>query len=157
VHALGNTGGREILALEIRKPGPTLRAWDNVRFPLRDVDVAAALAALNLERTEPQDFVARRRALPGRPGVARSVDSDDYRLEHLEPTALVAVGVPASAPHSLHVLAGAVTVYATDGAVVGRLARGDSALVPIGVGAYRVAADLEPAAVLKVEPAASAP
>jgi hypothetical protein len=152
VHALGNTEGREILALEIRKPGPTFRAWDNVRFPLRDVDAAAALAALNLERSEPADFIAERRAVPGRPGVTRSVDSDDYRLEHLEPTARVAVDVPAAEPHGLHVLAGAVTVYATDGAVVGRLARGDAALVPIGVGAYRVAADREPAAVLKAEP-----
>jgi hypothetical protein len=151
VHALGNAEGREILALEIRKPGPTFRAWDNVRFPLRDVDAAAALAALNLERTKPKEFIAERQAVPGRPGVTRSVDSDDYRLEHLEPTALVAIDVPASAPHSLHVLAGAVTVYATDGSVVGRLGRGDAALVPIGVGAYRVAADLTPAAVLKAE------
>ena len=43
VHALGNPEGREILALEIRRPGPTFRAWDNVRFPVRDVDVDAAL------------------------------------------------------------------------------------------------------------------
>jgi mannose-6-phosphate isomerase class I len=149
VHALGNTEGREILALEIRKPGPTFRAWDNVRFPLREVDAAAAIAALNLKRTEPAEFVVPRRAIPGRPGVTCSVDSEDYRLEHLEPTALASVDVPAAEPHSLHALAGAVTVYATDGTVVGRLARGDSALVPIGVGAYRVAADLEPAAVLK--------
>jgi len=155
VHALGNTEGREILALEIRKPGPTLRAWDNVRFPLRDVDAAAAMAALNLTRTQPADFIAERRAVPGRPGVSRSIDAEDYRLEHLEPTVLCAVEVPAGQPHSLHVLAGAVTVYATDGSVAGRLARGDSALVPIGVGAYRVAADLTPAAVLKAELAPS--
>jgi mannose-6-phosphate isomerase class I len=151
VHALGNTQGREIVALEVRKPGVTYRAWDNVRFPLREVDAAAAIAALNLERTEPAEFVVARVPVPGRPGVSRSVDSSEYRLEHLEPTALVSIDVPASAPHSLHVLAGAVTVYATDGAVVGRLARGDSAIVPIGVGAYRVAADVEPAEVLKVD------
>jgi len=151
IHALGNTQGREIVALEVRKPGVTFRAWDNVRFPLREVDVAATIAALNLERTEPAEFVVARAAVPGRPGVSRSVDSAEYRLEHLEPTALVAVDVPASAPHSLHALAGAVTVYASDGAVVGRLVCGDSALVPIGVGAYRVAADAEPAEVLKVE------
>jgi mannose-6-phosphate isomerase class I len=156
VHALGNTDGREILALEIRKPGPTYRAWDNVRFPLRDVDTAAAIAALNLKRTVPADFVAQRLAIPGRTGVTSSVDSADYKLEHLEPTVLDAVDVPASQPHSLHVLAGAATVYATDGAVVGRLARGDSALVPIGVGAYRVAADVEPVMVVKAEPAARA-
>jgi len=151
VHALGNTQGREIVALEVRKPGATYRAWDNVRFPLRDVDAAAAIAALNLKRTEPAEFLVARAPVPGRPGVSRSVDSAEYRLEHLTPTALLGVDVPASAPHSLHALAGAVTVYATDGAVVGRLVRGDSALVPIGVGAYRVAADVEPAEVLKVD------
>lgn len=156
VHALGNTAGREILALEIRKPGPTFRAWDNVRFPLREVDTAAAIAALNLKRTNAADFVVHPRPVPGRPGVTRSVESADYALEHFAPTALVAVDVPAAPPHSLHVLAGAVTVYATDGAVVGRLARGDAAIVTIGVGAYRVVADLEPTAVLKAEPTARA-
>jgi hypothetical protein len=151
IHALGNTHGAEFVALEVRKPGVTFRAWDNVRFPLREVDVAATIAALNLERSEPDEFAVERAPVPGRPGVSRSVDSAEYRLEHLEPTALQSVDVPASAPHSLHALAGAVTVYATDGTVVGRLPRGDSALVPIGVGAYRVAADEEPAEVLKVE------
>jgi hypothetical protein len=151
IHALGNTHGAEFVALEVRKPGVTFRAWDNVRFPLREVDVAATIAALNLERSEPAEFVVARTPVPGRPGVSRSVDSAEYRLEHLEPTSLRSVEVPASAPHSLHALAGAMTVYATDGAVVGRLARGDSALVPIGVGAYRVAADTEPAEILKVE------
>ena len=150
VHALGNTEGREIVALEIRRPGPTFRAWDNVRFPVRPVDAAAAIAALNLERTDPAEFIVERTPVAGRRGVARSVDAD-YRLEHLEPTALISIDVPAAPPHSLHVLGGAVTVYATDGAVAGRLARGDSAIVPIGVGAYRVAADREPAMVLKAE------
>ena len=151
VHALGNTLGREIVALEVRKPGVTYRAWDNVRFPVREVDAAAAIAALNLERTDPAEFVVARVPVAGRRGVSLSVDSSEYRLEHLEPTAVASIDVPSSAPHSLHVLTGAVTVYATDGAVVGRLARGDSALVPIGVGAYRVVADVEPAEVLKVD------
>ena len=150
IHALGNTQALEIVALEVRKPGTTYRAWDNVRFPLRDVDAAAAIAALNLERTYPKEFVAARTPVPGRPGVAVSVDSAEYRLEHLMPTAISAIDVAAGEPHNLHALAGAVSVYATDGALVGRLASGDSALVPIGVGAYRVVADAEPAEVLKV-------
>jgi len=83
--------------------------------------------------------------------VQRSVDSEYFRLEHLAPTALTSVDVPATQPHTLHALAGAVSVYATDGEVVGRLARGDSALVPVGVGAYRVVADEEPALIVKVE------
>jgi mannose-6-phosphate isomerase class I len=150
IHTLGNTHALEIVALEIRKPGTTYRAWDNVRFPLRDVDAAAAIAALNLERTQPDEFVVARTPVPGRPGVAVSVDSAEYRLEHLTPTTTASCDVPAAEPHNLHLLAGAVSVYATDGALVGRLASGDSALVPIGVGAYRVVADAEPAEVLRV-------
>ena len=150
IHALGNTQALEIVALEIRKPGTTYRAWDNVRFPLRDVDADAAIAALNLQRTRPEEFVVARTSVAGRPGVAVSVDSDEYRLEHLTPTSTLSIDVAAGEPHNLHALAGAVSVYASDGALVGRLASGDSALVPIGVGAYRVVADTEPAEVLKV-------
>ena len=150
IHALGNTQALEIVALEIRKPGTTYRAWDNVRFPLRDVDADAAIAALNLQWTRPEEFVVTRTPVPGRPGVAVSVDSAEYRLEHLTPTVTASIDVAAGEPHSLHALAGAMSVYASDGALVGRLASGDSALVPIGVGAYRVVADTEPAEVLKV-------
>jgi mannose-6-phosphate isomerase class I len=136
VHALGNPESREILALEIRRPGPTFRAWDNVRFPLRKVDVGAAIAALNLKGTLAADFIVEPRAVPGRPGVYRSVDSEYFRVEHLRPTRVVPVMVPRELPHSLHVIAGEVTVVADDGRNVGALARGESALVPIGVGAY---------------------
>jgi mannose-6-phosphate isomerase class I len=149
VHALGNPEGRGLVALEIRRPGPTYRAWDNVRFPLRGIDIETALGALNLTATRAEEFVVTPK--PVRAAVQRSVDSEYFRLEHLTPTMLTSVDVPATAPHSLHALAGAVSVYATDGSVVGRLARGESALVPIGVGAYRVTADREPALVVKAE------
>jgi hypothetical protein len=138
VHALGNPEQREILALEIRRPGPTFRAWDNVRFPLRSVDVDAALAALNLKRTTAADFIVEPRAVPGRPGVYRSVDSAYFRVEHLRPTRSAAVAVPRELPHSLHVIAGDVVVATEGGRDIGTLARGESALVPIGVGAYVV-------------------
>jgi mannose-6-phosphate isomerase class I len=149
VHALGNTEGRAVLALEIRRPGPTYRAWDNVRFPLREIDIDAALGALNLNATRAEEFVVEPQRV--RAGVRRSVDSEYFRLEHLEPTALQSVAVPPGAAHTLHAIAGAVSVYAADGSCVGRLRAGASALVPRGVGAYRVAADEEPAAVVKVE------
>jgi mannose-6-phosphate isomerase class I len=149
IHALGNPEGRTLLALEIRRPGVTYRAWDNVRFPLRPIDIDATLGAVNLSATKPAEFVVQPRQL--RAGVQRSVDSEYFRLEHLAPTALASVDVPATPPHTLHALAGAVSVYATDGEVVGRLARGESALVPVGVGAYRVAADEEPVLVIKAE------
>jgi mannose-6-phosphate isomerase class I len=149
IHALGNPEGRTLLALEIRMPGVTYRAWDNVRFPVRPIDIDATFAAVNLKATRPDEFIVTPR--PVRPGVQRSVNSEYFRIEHLEPTALRAVEVPATPPHTLHALAGAVSIYATDGEVVGRLARGESALVPLGVGAYRVVADEEPALLIKTE------
>lgn len=150
VHALGNPEGRGVLALEIRLPGPTFRAWDHVRFPLREIDVDAALAAFNLGATRPSDFVVAPR--PMRPGVRRSVDGEYFRLEHLAPTKAQPVAVPASSPHSLHALAGRVTVCSAAGGVsLGALERGESALVPAGVGAYRVVAVDEPALLVKVE------
>ena len=149
VHALGNTEGRAVLALEIRRPGPTYRAWDNVRFPLRAIDIEAALAALNLRATRADEFVVTPRLV--RPGVQRSVDCEYFRLEHLAPTARAEIDVAVAAPHSLHVIEGRVALTRRDGEDLGLLERGDSALVPALVGAYRVAAIDEPAQLVKVE------
>jgi mannose-6-phosphate isomerase class I len=148
-HALGNPEGRSVLALEIRRPGTTYRAWDNVRFPLREIDIDAALGALNLSATRPQEFHVEPREV--RPGVSRSVECEYFRVEHLQPAHGVPVDVPRSAPHSLHALAGAVKVTNDRGEPIGTLARGESALVPVHVGAYRIAATEEPALLVKVE------
>lgn len=149
VHALGNPEGREVLALEIRRPGPTFRAWDNVRFPIRDVDVEAAVTALNLRATDPSDFLVEPREIPERPGVWASVDSDFFRLEHLRPGGALPVGVEAQSAHCLHVLSGTVRGYGEDGRLLGELQRGDSALVPAGIGAYTLTSNDE-ADVVKV-------
>lgn len=141
VHALGNPEKKEILALEIRRPGPTFRAWDNVRFPVREVNVAAAIDALNLQATRPEEFITERRAVEGRPGTFVSVDCEYFCVEHLTPDLGQPVQVPASAPHSLHCLAGAAELYDSKGRTVGKLERGDSALVPVGVGGYRIDAE----------------
>jgi mannose-6-phosphate isomerase class I len=147
VHALGNTEGRGVLALEIRRPGPTFRAWDNVRFPLRSLDIEAALDALSLAATRREDFVVEPATV--RPGVRRSVDCEYFRLEHIEPTAGVAVDVSASPPHCLHALAGTVRVHRA-AEPIATLERGESALVPAGVGTYRILAVGAPAAIVKV-------
>lgn len=149
VHALGNPEGRGVFALEIRFPGTTFRAWDNVRFPLREIDIDAALAALNLTATRAAEFVVAHKTV--RPGVQRSVDSEYFRLEHLEPTTKLPIDVPASPPHSLHVLEGSVRLVREGGAVLGTLERGESAIVPIDVGAYRLSAESERAALVKVD------
>lgn len=149
VHALGNPEGLAVLALEIRCPGPTLRAWDNVRFPVRDIDIDAALGVLNLEATRAADFVVDAKTV--RPGVQRTVDCEYFRLDHLTPTVGASIEVPAAGPHCLHALAGAVRVERHDGADLGVLVRGESAFVPALVGAYRVTATEEPALLVKVE------
>jgi mannose-6-phosphate isomerase class I len=149
VHALGNPEGRGVFALESRRPGTTFRAWDNVRFPLREIDIDAALEGLNLTATRAADFIVEPKLV--RPGVRRSVDSEYFRLEHLEPTPQLTIDVPASAPHSLHALGGSVRVVRTSGEALGTLDRGESAVVPAHVGAYRLIADGEPAALVKVD------
>ncbi|MDX1562756.1 MAG: hypothetical protein R3305_07500 [Gammaproteobacteria bacterium] len=140
VHALGNPEGKEILALEIRRPGPTFRAWDNVRFPQRQVDVAAAIGALNLQATSPDDFIRQRVPVPGRDGASVSVDCEYFRVEHWAPRPGRSVVVESSSPHSLHCLAGNVAVIDDAGRIAGRLARGESAIVPVGLRSYRVEA-----------------
>jgi mannose-6-phosphate isomerase class I len=140
VHALGNPEGKEILALEIRRPGPTFRAWDNVRFPQREVAVQAALDALNLSATRAEEFLCERKPVAGRFGTFVSVDCEFFRIEHLLPKPGRDVEVPAAGPHALHCLAGAVTVADAGGSPIGELSQGESALVPVGVGAYRLQA-----------------
>ena len=54
-------------------------------------------------------------------------------------------------PHTLHALAGRVDVLRPGGEILGTLERGESALVPAKVGAYRLVADGEPAALVKVD------
>jgi mannose-6-phosphate isomerase class I len=149
VHALGNPEGRGLLALEIRRPGVTYRAWDHVRFPLREIDVDATISALSFEATRPEEFLVAPR--PVRPGVQRSVDCEFFRLEHLTPASGMSVEVARTAPHTLHALAGRVTLLRADGSELGSLERGESALVPAQVGDYRIDAVEEPVLLVKVE------
>ncbi len=139
VHALGNPQGREILALEIRLPGPTYRAWDHVRFPLRPLEVEKALGALNLQATRPADFLVTPKPLAGSPGIFRSVEDKSFVIDHFRPRPDTAVTLPAGTPwHSLHVIAGSVKLETEDGKEPAVLARGQSALIPVGMGGYRL-------------------
>lgn len=138
VHALGNPEGLEVLALEIRRPGPTFRAWDNVRFPLRRIDVDEAIGALNFERVDPSELIAQHVPAEGRAGVLRSVQDPSYEIEHLRPAAGEAVEVSDRSAHCLHCIAGRVVIDGENGRRLGELERGESALVPVAVGPYRV-------------------
>ena len=140
VHALGNVAGREVLALEVRLPGPTFRAWDNVRFPQREVDVDAALTALNLRRTAAEDFLVEERPVEGRPGVSSSVENAYFAIWHYRPGPGRAVEFGVNEPLSLHVLDGDVRVMSADGRRLATLARGEAALLPAGNEALRLEA-----------------
>ncbi len=148
VHALGNPEGREVLALEIRRPGPTFRAWDNVRFPLRRIDIGAAVRVLNLKRVAPDELIAHPEAIGA--GRFRSVRDSSFEIEHLRPAHGTAVEVPPQDVHCLHCIAGRVELEGSRGCRLGSLERGESALVPVGVGAYQVRAAAERVEVIKV-------
>jgi len=152
VHALGNPEGRAILALEIRRPGPTFRAWDNLRFPVRDVDVATALSALNLRATTSDDFLVIPELVPGRPGVYCSIDSAYFRIEHLRPAEALGDGIRVAdaAPHCVHVISGTAELRRDDDSSLGILRRGQSALMPVDLGAYRVTGSGEACEIVKV-------
>jgi hypothetical protein len=68
----------------------------------------------------------------------------------LAPTAALSVDVPAAGPHCLHALHGNVRVHSAAGELLGELARGESALVPFGIDAYRVSADTPDVHLVKV-------
>jgi mannose-6-phosphate isomerase class I len=140
VHALGNPQGKEILALEIRRPGPTFRAWDHARFPLRPIDVDKTLDALNLRATRPADFIVPPRPLAGCPGVFRSVQSEWFVVDHLRPRPEAEVGLPAGTPmHMLHAVRGSVELRTANDRTLASLTRGQSALIPVTIGSYRLA------------------
>jgi mannose-6-phosphate isomerase class I len=140
VHALGNPQGKEILALEIRRPGPTFRAWDHARFPLRPIDVDKTLDALNLQATRPADFIVTPRPLAGCPGVFRAVQSEWFVVDHLRPRPEAEVGLPAGTPmHTLHAVRGTVELRTANDRTLASLTRGQSALIPVAIGSYRLA------------------
>jgi mannose-6-phosphate isomerase class I len=138
------------LALEIRRPGPTFRAWDNVRFPIREVDVEAAVAALNLERTAPEEFLIEPEPVAERRGVLRSVVSEAFHIEHLRPQDGVPVSVPAEPPHCLHAIRGGARIVHGGGRLIGDLQQGESAIVPIATGEYQVESQAPGTEIVKV-------
>jgi len=151
VHALGNPQCREFVALEIRRPGPTLRAWDNVRFPMRRIDIDAALDALNLHATTPDDFVVKPTAIAGQPGTKQSVRSAYFDIDHLHPTPAHVISIASSGPHSLHALSGEVELRGAGGEPLETLSRGESAMIVEPLRQYTVAALSDDVHVVKVD------
>jgi hypothetical protein len=136
VHALGNPVGREVLMLEVRRPCPTLRVWDNARFPMREIDADGALAAMPLAATPPHSLMVVPQPAADRPGVWRVAATPHFVVDLLRPTANVPVPLPEDGqPRSLHVLQGSIAVVSAAGSEEMRLGAGEAALLPAGLGA----------------------
>lgn len=148
VHALGNPSGKEIIILEIRRPGPTLRAWDHVRFPMRPLDVEASIDAFGLSATTAVDFEVHAHAT-GNWGVELLVECDAFVLERVRSTPDRAVEIAASPVHTLHCIRGAGRLVGSAGRLA-TIARGASALVPCGVAGYRIEATSEATELIRV-------
>ncbi|MDH3645527.1 MAG: hypothetical protein OER80_02010 [Gammaproteobacteria bacterium] len=140
VHALGNPDRREILMLEIRRPGKTFRAWDHVRFPIRDIEIDQALSALHCGATSPEEFEVTPKPLSGAPGVFRSVKSDSFIVDHIRPEKDRIMSIAGKHFHTLHLIHGSVVLIENTGNTT-KLTTGESAIVPATVDAYQVAAD----------------
>ena len=138
VHALGNPERHEILALEVRLPGPTYRAWDNLRFPVRDIDVSIALNALNLGRTKISEFIRTPTKVKGKKGTFCSLDNDFFCVEHLKPDYQTSVVVSETFPHYLYAIKGTSRFIGKGGDVLDLLTQGESAIVPKNVGQYQI-------------------
>jgi len=148
VHALGNPQRREILMLEIRRPGVTYRAWDNVRFPIREIDIDQTLTTLHLGATNPTEFERTAEALPGSPGVFRSVAGDCFVVDHIRPAKNTPVSIAGGHFHTLHAIKGSVTIVDNRGNTT-QIDRGASAIAPATLDKYRVESD-ETAELIKV-------
>jgi hypothetical protein len=151
IHCLGNPEGRSVLLLEVRRPGVTHRAWDHVRFPIRELGIDEAFAAVNVAPSQPTSFVVEPRPLAGRPGVVRSVECPAFIVDHLRPSPGVSVwATTEGAPTTLHGIRGVARLFGPDEVLWGLLRAGESLLLPAGVKSLRIEAQTPEAELVQV-------
>lgn len=149
IHALGNEKHYEVVALEIRRPGVTHRLWDNVRFPLRAIDVEAALETVNVIGTHPEEFIVKPRQIKN--GVERLVECQAYDIERL--TLIPGQTITQSAdrnPHILIAIDGAIEFKNGVGQSIGSLSRGETGIMPSRAKDYVCSAKDTKAILIKV-------
>ncbi|MCP5143734.1 MAG: hypothetical protein H6978_02805 [Gammaproteobacteria bacterium] len=141
VHALGNPLEKEMLLLEIRKPGTTYRAWDNARFPLREIGIESAMQSVNLTATTATDFCVGFLADSAPHGATALAACADFVIEHLRiPAGRKLVFETRGGPVSLQCLAGVAECTAVSGEALGQLQRGSSAMAPAALGEMTISA-----------------
>ncbi len=151
IHCLGNPEGRWVLLLEVRRPGVTHRAWDHVRFPIRELAIDAVFESVNVAPSSAESFRVEPRPLPGRPGVTRSVVCPAFVIDHLCPRPGVAVwATTEGAPTTLHCIRGVARLHGPDEVGWGLLRAGESLLLPAGVASLRIEAQTGDAELVQV-------
>ena len=131
-------------------PGPTFRAWDNVRFPLRDIDIDGSARSVEPDGDSTRGVHRRAEArAPRRAPVRRLASTSGSSISSRRRCS------PSTCRRRRRTACtrsrAASTCCAPAARSLGTLERGESALVPAAVGAYRVVADGEPAALVKVD------
>jgi hypothetical protein len=132
LHALGNPERRPVLALEIRRAGPTYRAWDHGRLPARALDIEAALANVPLTAQDLAAFVV------ASDGVF-AIDNGVFRAEGITVDAHGVSRCGHGCAELVHVARGAVELTGPRGTTVLRV--GQSALVPATWGGWALRGD----------------
>lgn len=151
MHCLGNPEGRHVLMLEVRRPGVTHRAWDHVRFPIRELAIDAAFESVSVTPSSASSFIVTPRELVGRPGVTRSVECPAFIIDHLCPRPGVAVWATTDGtPTTLHGLRGTVRLYGPGEISWGLLRAGESLFLPAGIQSLRLEAQTPDAELVQV-------
>lgn len=137
VHAIGRGG----FLIEIQQSsGITYRVWDWNRVPRRTLHIPQAIASLNFRRSARDDYARLPRRLSA--VEERLVESAYFAVDRLTLGAGTEFSVPTDGGfHILTCLAGEVGLRAGD--AFGRLAGGESVLVPASLGSYAIAAEGE--------------
>lgn len=129
LHALGNRARKRVLALEIRLAGPTLRAWDHGRLPVRALDIDAALADMSLLATDRDTLVVAHGDEPC------AIDNGVFAFARL-PIDAEGLELAGGRAQLVHALSGTLAIVGPSGREVW-LGPGRSALVPASWPSWR--------------------
>lgn len=129
VHALGNPAGVEIETFEVRNVGPTFRAWDNNRFPVRPIDIDTTVSELSLRGTGLDDFIVHPHQIKS--GIERVVTTPEFIVDRISPSPEgLTLTLENQDSHILIPTKGDVIIEARDGTILGRISEGASGIVP---------------------------
>lgn len=155
IHALGNPDNKELLVIEIRKPGVTYRVWDNLRFPMRNLDIEKGLSEVNIKATRPENF----RITPTKAeddGIYNVVENQFFNVKKISLSVNQEVKLNTnSKPGILISTSGTSNITSKDSngtfeESLGQMAQGQTALVPASIGEYKIKPKTDKAELLLV-------